>query len=291
MAESRPDVAALVAQMPETDQPGQESKFTGPSPEDAAKVFDALLAGGPAALAELIALLHAPGEAAFKSYRAEYLLHGAAVYTGRPGREAQHKMVAQSLAQALGGESLSKGVRVRLVRELQAVGGPDAVAALARSLGDEALCEEAVAALVAIGAPAAESLRAALPATKGRCRVSVIQALGTLRDAGSSAAIAALLRDESRDVRMAAAGGLARIGDPAAVDRLIAASNTTEPWERIQAAKACLVLAETLLAAGKKAEAAKVWTHLRDSRTDESEAYVRQAASAALAAAGQTPPV
>ena len=53
-------------------------------------------------------------------------------------------------------------------------------------------------------------------------------------------------------------------------------------WERIQAAKHCLVLAEKLAAAGKKAESAKVYTYLVDSRKDASEAYIREAAQNAL---------
>ena len=55
-------------------------------------------------------------------------------------------------------------------------------------------------------------------------------------------------------------------------------------WERIQAGKHCLVLAEKLTASGKKVEAAKIYTHLRDTRTDPSEKYIREAAERGLAA-------
>ena len=39
-------------------------------------------------------------------------------------------------------------------------------------------------------------------------------------------------------------------------------------WERIQATKHCMVLAEKLLAAGDKGGAAKIYTALRNSRTE-----------------------
>jgi len=38
------------------------------------------------------------------------------------------------------------------------------------------------------------------------------------------------------------------------------------------------------VAAGKKAEATRIYAHLRDTRGDRSEAYVREAAEKALAA-------
>jgi len=53
----------------------------------------------------------------------------------------------------------------------------------------------------------------------------------------------------------------------------------------MEAGKDCLVLAEKLAAAGKKDVAAKIYTHLRNTRTDPSEKYIRDAAEKALSAA------
>ncbi len=113
----------------------------------------------------------------------------------------------------------------------------------------------------------------------------MVQALGVLKDAPSLAALRAATSDEDRDTRLAAGWALANIGDIGAVDLLIKATGA-ESWERVQAVKNGLLLAENLTAAGKKPEAAKIYRHLHDSRTDVKEKYVREAALRGLAAAG-----
>ena len=62
---------------------------------------------------------------------------------------------------------------------------------------------------------------------------------------------------------------------------------TPEAYERIQNTKACLLLAERLLAAGNKSEAPRVCIHLRNTRTDAVDRYLRDAAEKALAAAAE----
>jgi hypothetical protein len=53
-------------------------------------------------------------------------------------------------------------------------------------------------------------------------------------------------------------------------------------WERTQATKACLLLAERLLASGRKEDAVKIYTHLRDIRKDSPDRYVSEVAAKAL---------
>jgi hypothetical protein len=60
------------------------------------------------------------------------------------------------------------------------------------------------------------------------------------------------------------------------------AADVEPGWERIQATKNCMVLAEKLVAAGKKSDAAKIYKYLRDTRKDPSEKYVRDAAEKAM---------
>ena len=93
------------------------------------------------------------------------------------------------------------------------------------------------------------------------------------------------LDDPDREVRLAAGWGLARLGDAGSVDALLKAADVEPGWERIQATKHCLVLAEKLTAAGKKDVARRIYTHLRSTRMDPSEQYIRDAAEKALAAA------
>jgi len=286
MATSKPNVAELVNQLPDSDQPGQESKFTGPEPEKAERLFEELLAGGRESLVELIASIRAPGDPDFKSYRAEYLLHCLAVHVGRPGKAPQRKLLAETLAAQLGNAQLAKPVRGLLARELQVAGGNEAVKALGELLLDEELCGYAAAALVAIREGAADQLRRALPKATRACRLTILQNLGVLRDSRSFNAFREALKDGNRDARLAAGWGLAQIAQPGCVELLLKAADAPVGYERIKATQACLVLAENLAADDNKRAAMRVYAHLRDTRTDPAEQYVRDLAAKALAGIG-----
>jgi serine/threonine protein kinase len=67
--------------------------------------------------------------------------------------------------------------------------------------------------------------------------------------------------------------------------REVKAAEVKPGWERIQATKHCLVLAEKLAAAGNKDLAVKSYKHLRDVRNDPSEKHMHDAAEMAFAAA------
>ncbi|MEK7684434.1 MAG: hypothetical protein AAB466_03315 [Verrucomicrobiota bacterium] len=215
MATTKTDVAALVAQMPEVDNPGQASKFTGPDPQAAAKIFAEILAGGRESILELIALLREPGDPEYKDYKAGYVLHGLALQAGRPGQEERRRLFAETLASQLGNDKLSQGVKGFLIRELQVAGGQEVVEALGKQLRDMELCEYATQALLAIRDGAAAQLRGALRGATGKNRVTLIQALGVVRDAESIAVLKEAQAEPDRDVRNAAAWALANIAKPA----------------------------------------------------------------------------
>jgi HEAT repeat protein len=105
-------------------------------------------------------------------------------------------------------------------------------------------------------------------------------------DAASAEALRQALKDPNREIRLAAAWGLANAGDVGSVDLMLEAADS-EGWEPIQATDACLDLAENLLAAGHKDQAVRVYAHLHNTRSDPSEQHVRQAAARGLAAAKQ----
>jgi HEAT repeat protein len=311
MAFPQPNIMALVEQMPATDKeleaqkvpppgqptdqakpkpkPGREfqgSKFTAPDPEAAEKIFDQILAGGSDSLRELVNLIRDPAEPDFKNYKAEYLCHCLVVYVGRESKSALRRMVSDTLTAQVADEKVPLYVRGFLVRELQWIGDRQAVSALGKALADEKLCDDAVRSLLAIGDGAAEPLRNALPAARGRCRLALVQGLAALRDAQSLERLREAVVDAEQDVRLAAVWGLAKMGDAGSVDLLLKTADATAPWERSKATQACLVLAETLAAAGKKTEAARVYMRLRDTRTDPKEQYIREAATKALAGLG-----
>ena len=92
MADSKPNVAALIAQMPDTDQQklnpknpdaiNTASKFTGPDPQEAQKAFTAILEAGRESILELLAALRDPSDADFKDYKTGYVLHGIVSWQG-----------------------------------------------------------------------------------------------------------------------------------------------------------------------------------------------------------------
>jgi hypothetical protein len=262
---------------------GGESKFTGPNPEAAAHICEQVLAGGRDSLIELIGAIRDPGDPGFVNYKAEYLLHCLVIYAGRPGKEAQRRLVIDTLASQLSYEGVTKAVRGFLVRELQLIGDASVTAQVGKLLEDETLCQTAVAALVVIGGGTSELLRAALAQAKGRNRLCLVQNLGVLRDESSVSLLRQCSGDEDREVRLAAAWALANLADAGSIDLLIKMADTEAGYERIKATQACVLLAEKLASGGKAREAARIYTHLRDTRKDKPERYLRNLAEQALA--------
>ncbi|HVR73381.1 MAG TPA: HEAT repeat domain-containing protein [Planctomycetota bacterium] len=282
MSSTRSNAAELVSQLPDSDKPGAESKFTGPPPDLAWKLAIELLDGGREALLELIELISDGFGGGAGGYRAGYLLHCAALHAGRPGEEARRKLFVDAVASRLGSGGSPPGAQAFLVREIQAAGGEEAVEALGKLLEDDGLCGQAAQSLVAIGGRSGARLRAALPGRTGKSRMAVIQALGALRDAESVAALRAAAKEPDPEARIAAVWALARSGDPAASDTVLAAADGAEGWERIQAAKACLILAERLVEAGNPSEARRIYSRIRETRKDPGERYLLEAAERGL---------
>ncbi len=274
-------VAALVERMPELDK---EGKLTGPDWPAMEKVCDGILEGGREGILELVRLLREVDDG--QDYKARYVLHGLAVHVGKPGKEAARRLFAETLSSQLDGDR-PKAVRGLLVRQLQVAGGREAVPALGKALADEELCDDAAHALLAIREGALEQFRKALPGAAGRRRLAVLQALGILVDAGSIPSLREAAADGDRDVRLTALWALARIGDAGAVELMTKAADAAPGWERIKAASACLLLADNLLAAGRKAEAARLYRHLVRTREDASEEYLREIAEKGLEVASR----
>jgi HEAT repeat protein len=311
MPASKPNVIALVEQMPETDrdiqlkqdeakaqaQPdspdkpkpradraGAASKFTGPDPAAAEKIFAEILSGGRESIVELLGLVRDPGDADFKDYKAGYVLHGLVILSGRTGQEKQHRLLAEILASQLSSDRHSKAVKGFMIRELRLLGGRDAVNVLGAQLLDEDLCSDATQALLSIRDGVAPHFRNALKKANGRTRVPLIQALGTLQDTDSSATLRNALVDEDRGVRQMAAWSLANIGDAESAKSLLKAADNAQGWERIEMTRVCLLMADRLAATKQRAMATQIYSHLRDTRNDSNERHIRETAEKALAA-------
>jgi hypothetical protein len=304
------NVAALVEQMPDTDKEiqarqaaakppaadgadkpkprpnrlGAASTFTGPDPAVAEKIFDEILSGGRESLVDLVELIREPTDPDYKNYKPSYVLHGLVIQAGRPGPGNHRRLLCAVIASQLASKNHSKAVQGFLIREMRVLGGKEALNVLGKLLYDDDLCEDAAQALLSIREGAAPPCRRALKTAKGRNRVTLLQALGVLQDTDSTSALKKALNDDDPDVRRTAAWALANLGEASAADALLQSANTATGWERDQATKACLLLAERLTANGKDADAVHLYARLRDTRNDPADRHVRDAAERALSA-------
>jgi len=279
MAKQQSDLAELINRLPDPDERGLLSTIDKETVDD---VTSRIHEGGRTTLRALVDLLAEPGQG--DDVKPRYALHCLAVYVCKLGDRQGRRAFAKALASELGGDR-PKAVQEYLIQQLQVAGGQESVPALGQMLLDEQLCEAAAQALTAIGDGAAEQFRGALPKVPGKSRLTVIQNLGVLRDVRSADAIKEALGDEDREVRLTAGWALANIGDASSADLLLKAADAQEAYERIKATKACLLLAERLLAAGKKEPAAKIYRHLHGTRSGPDEAYICELAKEGIAAA------
>jgi len=226
--------------------------------DTAAKVGKKLIAGGEAMIAELVALVGQEfGDPA--GAMPKYAMHGAALYAGHAGAEGERKTIAEALTGQLA-KKHSSDLKAFIIRQLQFCGRADEVPALAKFLGDQQLCEPAVQALLAIGggSAAAAALRGALVEAKGKHRVTILNAVGRLRDKSSAPAARKFAGDKDRDVRLAALYALGNIGDAESAGVLLVAAAGKDSYERTQAFDACLLLARRLAGQGDTTNAAKI---------------------------------
>jgi HEAT repeat protein len=255
--------------------------------QDAASAADIsreLVKAGPEGVKTLVALLAEPGKTDDSKIR--FAVHGLALYVARGGAEEERKMLSDSLLAALADEARPPLVKAFLIQQLRFCGAKEACEPLGKFLLDEKLCEDATQTLLSIkGEEAAAALRQALPQAKGGCRLTLIQALGILRDAKAAPEVAKSATDENREIRLAALFALGNLGDPAWTELLAKAAGVEPAYERSQATHSLLTHAQRLIEANKGADAEKVYRALFAGRTAPEDRHARCAALRGLAAA------
>ena len=214
--------------------------------------------------------------------KVRHALHALATkVSGTKGGD--RKAFAESLASTLAAER-PKEVRQFVVRQIQLCGGGEVAPALGKLLADEDVSLDATTALLAIRDGAGEQFRSALPKSSGRTRVGIIQALGLLGDREATKPLREALNSSNGDEKRAAVWALAKLGDADSADLLLKTADAAEGYDRTVATDACLLLAENLAAAGKKAEAHKIYAYLWERPADASEEHVKQAVQIGLKA-------
>ncbi len=271
----------LVGQMPDPDGRGMYTENI--DKQKIEKAVAAIAGGGKENLLGLIEMLGEPGTV--ENVKPHFALHCVINHALIASDEKLRKEFCEAMASQLDNKQLHPYNRAYLCQELQWAGRDEACAALGKVLLDEDVSDAAATALAAIGGErAASQLRAAASKAAGKCRLNLIDALAALAEPQSAATFQAALKDKDREVRIAAAIGLAKVGQADAAEPLFKAADAAQGWERIQLTKACLVLAEKLAAAGNKAEAKRLYLRLQDTRTGDAEQHVREAAQLGLAA-------
>jgi HEAT repeat protein len=269
----------LVDQMPDADDRGMFT--TNIDKEKIERAIAAIHAGGRENVLGLIEMLGEPGSE--EDVKPHYALHCLANHVLVVKDDAGRKALCEAMASQLDSDR-PKHVQAYLCQELGWAGRAESVSALGKVLTDQELCAPASMALVAIRDGAAAELRKAWPQATGATRRHIMDALADLADEESVAVFTEAMGDDDREVRIAAAAGLASLGRADAADALLAAADAADGWERIKATKNCLVLAEKLAAGGMAGDAKRIYERLQQSRTDDTEQHIREAARRGLSA-------
>lgn len=261
--------SALVARMPAA------------SSAEGDKLCAELIKLGPQ---QIVALCQGLAPWSGKDEKVEYALSGLTTYAARPNAEAERKMVSGALINALRGSS-DKEVQAFLVRLLERVGKDEAVAPLARLLKDESLCAPAAKVLQTIHTPQASAAltRALRSARTSGQRITLIQALGSMREAKATGPIMKFAESKDPAVRLEAMYALANLGVPQAEPVLARAARESAPQERAKAASYYLLFAHRQAEAGKFEDCARICRSMLQLPTTHENSQIQCAALATLA--------
>jgi hypothetical protein len=218
-------------------------------------------------------------------YSAQMALQDMASNASKPDNGEARRRLGKVLAAKAADRTVPQPARVWIVRQLENMGGAEAVGALTKVMNgkDAELRECARRALEKNPAPTATaSLRAALAkASDATWRVGLMNSLGQRGDRESVKLIARGLGDAK--TAPAAALALGNIADSAAVEALWGALNKTP-----EAGEALIVSADKTQARGEAAAARAIYQRLADQAKSKS---VRAAAEFNLKPTGAAKPV
>lgn len=166
-------------------------------------------------------------------------------------------------------------------RQLMVVGTAASTGALGKLLGSSDTAHMARYALERMPAPeASQVLRDALPTLAGTLQIGVISSLGVRKDAESIPALTELLGSSDPAIARAAAISLGDISS-AEAGQALAAAKSSAPETHLAATDGQLACAESLLAAGNKADALAIYQRIAG---QEQAKHIRLAATRGMLA-------
>ncbi len=154
--------------------------------------------------------------------------------------------------------------KAKACQRLSIIGTSKSVPVLAGLLADEKLSHYARFGLESNPASEVdEAFRSALGELSGQPLIGVINSIGVRRDAKAVSALIAASRDDNQEVAAAAIAALGAIASPESVAAIGELLNGKESL-RVAAADASLTAADVLITESKHADAAKIFTALRE---------------------------
>lgn len=251
-------------------------RMPAPDAESEMVLVEQLLATSDADLSHLFGMIGLAGSE--DDRLARYGVGALVTHAGAPGRDLERARVARLLAEAMTAAPAAEP-RSFFAAQLQLIGTPASVPALAELLRDAATAEAAIQALTAIGGEmAASELRAALVAGTSES-AALLLALARLRDAAAVAPVLSLLNADDDGVRLAALRAAVELAPPAAADLVSAAARSFNGADRGRALAHLMRYAERLQGQGETALAAAILQPL----LDDDNAAVRRTAARLLA--------
>jgi HEAT repeat protein len=267
-ADVKAGAEAVVAKMP-----AQTSKDQYGAAADLVKL-------GPEGIAHVCGMLTPPSTGGDTKVR--FALNALSWYAHQPGKEAEAGMYAGVLLDSLKAASDNE-VKAFLIRQLHLLESEQAVPALGGLLSDPRLCEPATQALLAIETKAAAAVLAkALPSAKGKNLVTIVKALGELREGSALSILAGHAASKDTTLRRTALFALANIGDPSSEKILASAVGASAGYERSKVTAMYLLYAGRLAEQGKRNDCARICRDLIKARTAPGESSAQTAALSVL---------
>jgi len=179
------------------------------------------------------------------------------------GNADQRTAIVGKLSGVLTAADTTPDAKRFLCQQLSIIAGPEAVPVAAKLLPDADLSHSGRTILERVPGPeAAAALRDALGSVKEKLLIGVLNTIGQRRDKDSVAAVAKFLGDADAGVASAAATALGKIAGADATQALAAARGKAPAPVKPAVTNAYLRCADQLVADGKAADAAAIFTEL-----------------------------
>lgn len=260
--------ADVLAQMPA----GQQETYND--------LIGQLSQAGDDAVQVIVGMINAPGKGS--NAQTDYALSGLSHFVMAKGQESARLVVAKAYVKALGSVS-ERETKAFIIRQLQIMGGDEAVDALADYLTDKELSGPASRALARIATPAAgEALMAGLKsrvAMGAKAKRDMINAIAEAKVAGAEELLLTFVGSQDIDLQKTVLYALSQVGGEASLKVLgDAAAQAGYTMEKSGANKAYIELIKNIAAKGNVAAAEKAAKDLQKKAEKANQLQTREAA-------------